>query len=224
MKCTNCGTECASEARFCGNCGYPLGGAAAPSPSPAPAALAPTVVYPAPTGAPVQPAMPDSARQYARYSQALSDMSIEVNDAKQAAYLADQDYLRYKSSLRNCLIAGVVIAICLGGGIFQFMSSNAASSGTEMSSIIIATVIFTIAGFFMPFGFTPMKNFIRDHGFFVVFSAMFLVMAAALAYMFSIIAGPIYLIYLLCVIPDKKRTAAKLHAHADEMMAAYQAM
>ena len=104
------------------------------------------------------------------------------------------------------------------------MSANAAESGTEMSSAIIATVIFTIAGFFMPFGFTPMKNFVRDHGFFIVFSAMFLVFAAVLAYMFSIIAGPIYLIYLLCVIPDKKRTAAKLHARADEMMAAYQAM
>ena len=224
MKCTNCGTDCASEARFCGNCGRPLYGAATPQSLITLAEPTPAATYPTPTGSPVQSATPDSARQYARYSQALSDMSAEVNNAKQAAYLADQEYLRCKNSLKNCIIAGIVIAVCLGGTIFQFMSANASSSGIEMSSIIISTAVLAIEGFFMPFGFTPMKNFIRDHGFFVVFSAVFLAAAAMLAFSLAVIIGPIYLIYLLCAIPDKKREAARLRAHANEMMAAYQAM
>lgn len=227
MKCTNCGTACAPEALFCGQCGAPLANgdnANAPVAQPAAAApaAAPTAVLDAAPAyePPAHAAVSASSRAYARYRQDLADMSEQVKQAKENAFLAEEEHARLKRCLRNCLIAGVVIAAFMAPYLYGAMTD----SGNDPVSAVALGIFGGVSGLFMPFGFTPLKNFIRDHGFFIVFSWVFLAAAAVIAFAFAAIAGPIYLIYLIVKIKSRKRRAAELQAHSNNLTATYQAM
>lgn len=229
MDCPRCGTRLTEEARFCTQCGAPaphgekrrtkrralvlvlvfvvfallLAGDAAPAYEP-----------------PAHAAVSASSRAYARYRQDLADMSEQVKQAKENAFLAEEEHARLKRCLRNCLIAGVVIAAFMAPYLYGAMTDG----GNDPASAVALGIFGGVSGLFMPFGFIPLKNFIRDHGFFIVFSWVFLAAAAVIAFAFAAIANPIYLICLIVKIKSWKRRAAELQAHSNNLTATYQAM
>lgn len=228
MDCPRCGTRLTEEARFCTQCGAPVPhGEKRRTKRRALVLVLVFVVFAlllaggvafAAYEPPAHAAVSASSRAYARYRQDLADMSEQVKQAKENAFLAEEEHARLKRCLRNCLIAGVVIAAFMAPYLYGAMTD----SGNDPASAVALGIFGGVSGLFMPFGFTPLKNFIRDHGFFIVFSWVFLAAAAVIA--FAAIAGPIYLIYLIVKIKSWKRRAAELQAHSNNLTATYQAM
>ena len=169
----------------------------------------------APAGMPVSPyGQPTS--QHAQLASAI----VAAQQASDIANFAEAKYQRLLHTRRTCFIWAIVIAV-LGFqallGMFISAHQSNPDTFTDMGQIIGVCIFLTCCFFFVPFGFAPLKHFIDNHGFFIVFNLVFLCMAAMIALMFSIIVGPIYLIYLMAKIPQAREDALLARQHAQSL-------
>ncbi|MDD6730098.1 MAG: hypothetical protein PUE02_04135 [Eggerthellaceae bacterium] len=119
-----------------------------------------------------------------------------------AAELTSQAEAR-KKTLRHCTIAGIIFAI-LG-----------MSSGTPNEP----GPVLAILGFLTPYGFAPMWHWVQEHGFFIVFNWILLLIAAVLAFFTSIVIAPIYIVRSIRLIKANSSLAKQEQSIADRYAA-----
>lgn len=215
MRCANCGKEIADGSRFCRYCGSGTT-VAAPSPSSDQIAVAASDVIAARdssmhanmahmaqnSDAMVQAmAMYEHMRQRDKQEEMRQQLEYETE-------LATDEYKSLCRTRSNCFIVGIVLAV------LAFL--GAASAGYEDGGVAMGLMFGTMA-FCFPFGFTPIKNALSSWGFFVIFTWMFLIVAALVVFMLSMFIAPIYFIYLQSKIGQAKRVMDA----ANERLAAY---
>lgn len=244
MKCQNCQAENAKEALFCGSCDKPLqiaveptdaksvaqpkAAAVAAKAAPTAAAAVTTAAATATTIVTAKPvnrianAYPhsESMADFARYQRKLNDKADQVKSAKESVYWAETECETLKKRRRNCIIAGIVCVALIGSTMF----ASIAQSITDPLSFALVAVFLGANLFFIPFGLTPVKNFINNHGFFIVFSWMFLAMAAVVLVALAIFIGLPYAIWLNRKISQAEKDLDATTQHAQRLQVEYQAM
>lgn len=247
MKCQNCQAENAKEALFCGSCGKPLQIAVEPADAKsvaqpkavavaakaAPTTVAATTAVTAAATAAVTTVAAEPVNRianayphsegmadFARYQRKLNDKADQVKSAKESVYWAETEYEALKKRRRNCVVAGVVCVALIGSTMF----ASIAHSITDPISFALVAVFLGVNLFFIPFGLTPVKNFINNHGFFIVFSWMFLAMAAVVLVMLAVFIGLPYAIWLNSKISQAEKDLDATTQHAQRLQVEYQAM
>lgn len=209
MKCAKCQTENEREALYCKMCGTSMSGCAGEAAS-AFVEAKPVMLDPVPESAPAVAAVAatiatsyphtESAADFARYQRKLADKAEQVRDAREVAALNAADHEVYRRRRRNCLVVGIVLAVLFAMMYPSWTGSFAVGVGEDpMRSLASHAVLFSLGAFnafFFPFGFTPIKNFIVNNGFFVVAGWLFLALAALLLVMLSMLFGVPYAIWL----------------------------
>ena len=119
---------------------------------------------------------------------------------REVAALNAADHEVYRRRRRNCLVVGIVLVVLFAMMYPSWTGSLAVGVGEDpMRSLASHAVLFSLGAFnafFFPFGFTPIKNFIVNNGFFVVAGWLFLALAALLLVMLSMLFGVPYAIWL----------------------------
>ena len=209
MKCAKCQTENEREALYCKMCGTSMSGCAGEAAS-ALVEAKPVMLDPVPESAPAVAAVAatiatsyphtESAADFARYQRKLADKAEQVRDAREVAALNAADHEVYRRCRRNCLVVGIVLVVLFAVMYPSWTGSLAVGVGEDpMRSLASHAVLFSLGAFnafFFPFGFTPIKNFIVNNGFFVVAGWLFLALVALLLVMLSMLFGVPYAIWL----------------------------
>lgn len=209
MKCAKCQTENEREALHCKMCGTSMSGCAGEAAS-ALVEAKPVMLDPVPESAPAVAAVAatiatsyphtESAADFARYQRKLADKAEQVRDAREVAALNAADHEVYRRRRRNCLVVGIVLVVLFAMAYPSWTGSLAVSMEEDPTYFLAShAVLFSLGAFnafFFPFGFTPIKNFIVNNGFFVVAGWLFLALAALLLVMLSMLFGVPYAIWL----------------------------
>lgn len=143
-----------------------------------------------------------------------SGRGSEARVAAEQASLAAQEYARLRNRRTNCLIAGIMLAFLLGYA-FQIPVRSPENAGYA----IFMAAFGGFVGLTFPFGFMPIKDFIADHGFFIVFAAVFVVILIYLVVIFTLFAGVPYFFHLQSRIASAKRDMELLRGHAEALAA-----
>lgn len=226
MKCQNCQTENVEDALFCENCGQPLQITVTPtvveSDERLTATTSATVIGAAKPVNKIAEAYPhsESMADFARYQRKLNDKAEQVKSAKEAVFWAESELEELKKSRRNCIIAGIVLMVLIG----PLLIESSADSSVNIISSIFASVFLLANMFFIPFGFVPIKNFVNNHGFFFIFSWMFLLAAAMCLVVLALFIGLPYAIWLNKKITKAENEAEAITQHAQRLQAEYQTM
>ena len=240
MKCQNCQAENTKEALFCGSCGKPLQitvapakveSAAQPKAAKAASTTVAAVAASAAAGSTTVTAKPvnrvgnayphsESMADFARYQRRLNDKADQVKSAKEAALWAESECEALKKRRRNCVIAGIVCMVLFGLMLFD----SIASSTSDPLALAVITVFMLANFFFLPFGFVPIKNFINNHGFFIVFSWAFLAVAAAALLILAVFIGLPYAVRLNRKIAQAEQDVEASAQQAQRLQVEYQAM
>lgn len=173
MFCSNCGKELNEGTRFCGGCGTPV----------ASGQLA-TVAAPTNQGLTYE----DLIRfQQAKDAKHQYDTAVQQAQEWQAA--AQANYTQVKRRFDTCLGLGVIIAVAtiIGFGAWA-LSPEEADVGSRALILffgLFAAVIYAA----IPFGFCPIIDFVKNCGFFIVFTWVFVAMLFAALVMFAAFAG-----------------------------------
>lgn len=194
MFCAVCGSKVVEGAGFCGKCGSKVGAQNHIQQS---------------GGLSIE----DVAALHRRMAYA-SERERKAGEAAQQAALATQEYTRLRNRRTNCTIAGIMLAFLLG---YAFLIPVKDSS--NVGSIILMASLGAFVGLTFPFGFMPIKDFISNHGFYIVFAAVFFAVLFVLVIFFTIFAGIPYFFYLQSKIGAAKRDMDLLQGHADALAA-----
>lgn len=237
MKCAKCRTENAADALYCKMCAASMnGGTESVLAAPAEDGLATIEVAPdasfavAATASTIAAAYPrsESAADFARYQRKLADKADQVKDAKEAAGLAAADHELYRRRRRNCLVVGIVL-VALFAFAFPSWSESFATSMEENSVSSLASNFFLFSlgalnAFLFPFGFTPIKNFVVNNGFFIVAGWLFLALAALALVVLSMLLGIPYAIWLNWKVSKSRKNAEEAVEFARLSELEYQSM
>lgn len=189
MFCAKCGNEAAEGAGYCGACGAKL----------------------------VNPNRPQQSaregRTFADSMEAYRRQQAKVREAQEAAEnatLAAQEYFRLRSRRTNCVICGVFLAFAFG-----YLMQMPVQLSEDVGATVFMTALGAFWGLVFPFGFMPIKDYIVNHGFFILFAAVFVAVLFALVMMFALCAGIPYFFYLQSKIASAKRDKEMLQGYAD---------
>ena len=215
MQCPTCGQALPEEAQFCSNCGTNLhqvaddGAPYEPGQKIAEALAAHVASIGASQqlAAPAAPSAPISSSANAPLPYPLPQ------NAPAGMPVSPYD----QPTSQHAQLASAVLGFQAWLGMFISAHQSNPDTFTDMGQIIGVCIFLTCCFFFVPFGFAPLKHFIDNHGFFIVFNLVFLCMAAMIALMFSIIVGPIYLIYLMAKIPQAREDTLLARQHAQSL-------
>lgn len=172
--------------------------------------------YPLPQNAPIGVPLSAYGQPASPHAQ-LASAIVAAQQANDVANQAEAKYQRLLLTRSTCLIWGIIIAVLsflTFLGIFINAHQTNPDAFVNVGQIVAVCIFLACCFFFTPFGFAPLKHFVDNHGFFIVFNLVFLCMAAMIALMFSIFVGPIYLIYLMVVIPQARQDALLARQHA----------
>lgn len=151
-----------------------------------------------------------------RYKQSLEDKYHEVQDAKECAVLMASEHDMLVRRMRNCCIAGVVVALLI--------LSLLTSLSTFSYNYLWLAVFMAANYFFIPFGMAPIKDFISRHGFVFLASAAFFAMAFVVLIALAFFIGLPYAIWLACKIKSTATEKDNLYEHASALEAEYRGM
>ena len=175
MYCAYCGSRLNGTERFCSKCGNSTAAFAEPA-------------FTSETAAHYLNAHTCTTPTPASWTQGPSRMAIHQAEAN-----------RYRMSLKNCTIAGIILAVMTFGGVAGLLSAGTPGMALTCASIASA--------FFAPFGFAPMLHWIRTHDFFIILNGIILLCALLLAFTIAVIAGPIYIYHAISKIKENERLA-----------------
>lgn len=165
MFCPNCGNELREDACFCGNCGTRVGNA-----------IQPTQQHPANQ----RPLTAEDLKNYHEATRVEREFEKSVERTSEYAVLMKGEYKQLKSRFTMCTILGVIVAVGFGS-----MVMSTASSPNMVVTMIATCGLF----FFVPFGVLPIVDFVKNHGFVVWFSVIFLLILFYFVLLFAIFAG-----------------------------------
>lgn len=230
MICPNCGTTTPNEALFCGTCGAALSDAAVLNNNQ-------QTQFPEPTGRPVSTATPESMgftqsefqkyAQFARYQQDLSNKAENVKIAQQNVYIAQQELDDIKKTQKHCRVAAIVIFITvlsLFPNVFGVSLSSNEYSNLEIAGFFVVWTFVSVYFAFMPYGFTPICRWISNHGFFIVFTWMFIICALMIAMMLAMFIGLPYAFKLRGDIKTAQKQVDYYQEQVNQLQAEYAAM
>lgn len=170
MFCPNCGNELRDNACFCGSCGTQVGND-----------IQPTQQHPANQ----RPLTAEDLKNYHEAARAEREFEKNVERTTEYAALMEDEYKHLKSRFAMCTILGAIIAIGFG------LMSTASSPNVDISASSMAVGTITACGlfFFIPFGLLPIIDFVKNHGFVVWFSVIFLLILFYFVLLFAFFAG-----------------------------------
>ncbi len=242
MNCPSCGHSCPPGAAFCEACGARLQADQAGAESTESARQAPRQASHRTQAQPpaveveakavrqtVRPPVSEEMKSFARYQQSLLDMSRSVRAAKQDALDMEDAHAYYKKVMRNCLLVEIILFVATSIGLAttsdeMLASAFASDDLSEKVGTALAFGLLSVSAFFFPFGFTPLKNFVADHGIFVVASLLFMLIALMIALCLAVLIGLPYMIWLIHRIRATGRMVQEAHAYANDLEAHYQHM
>lgn len=178
MFCKNCGKELTETAAFCGGCGTAT--------SSAQLATAPTAQQVAPAN---QTLTYDDLVRFQQAKQAKDEYDAAVQQAYEWQAAARADLTQVKNRYNTCLGLAVIIAVItifFFGGIAFTPSER--TGDYSMLFLAMAPAAAVLCGA-MSFGFCPIIDFFRNHGFFVIFTWAFVICAFAFLLMIALFAG-----------------------------------
>lgn len=194
MFCPKCRTKNESEARYCGNCGTNL-----ESPESAFTRRQERTVEDSAAFTSTQTAVayePNMARPpievQTQYIPRPEQVATAYADEMRRQQYADE-MTRLRKSLQTCRVIGVVLAVCTVSSLL--MSGLSGDSAMTLPSALVCAVFFGAEAFFLPYGLAPILRWVGSHGFFIVFSWIFLLIAILTLAAAAVIAGPIYAIW-----------------------------
>lgn len=237
MRCPKCRAENAGGALYCKMRGASMGGCegrGAPGPSaetamaPEPAPGAVFAAADADSAATFSYPLAEGAADFARYQRQLADKAEQVKTAREAAALAAADFEMYRRRRRNCVIAGAVLVLLLALSFPSWIESYGANTGDDpLYSLALNVAVFSLGAantFFFPFGFTPIKNFIANSGFFIVAGWLFLMLAASILVLLFMLLGIPYAIWLTLKVRKSRRSAEEAVGFAQKLELEYRSM
>lgn len=182
MFCPQCGNENEAGAAFCYNCGQKMPSLTGGLNGAGVGACA---------------TMPQSAKTFA----------TAVNDEfERRALLSEAERLR--NSLDTCRGAGVLLVILmLVGALLTFLNGSVHAGIVEYC---IAVILGAVWVFFIPYGMAPIVDWTKSHGFFIIFSWIFLFVALVVIGAVACIAGPFYAIHAHKKIKECEQLASRL--------------
>lgn len=172
MFCPNCGNELREDAYFCGSCGTQVGNA-----------IQPTQQHPANQ----RPLTAEDLKNYHEAARAEREFEKNVERTSEYAVLMEDEYKHLKSRFTMRTILGVIVAVGFG----SMLMSTASSPNMDISasSMVVTTIITCGLFFFVPFGVLPIIDFVKNHGFVVWFSVIFLLFLFYFVFLFAFFAG-----------------------------------
>ena len=172
MFCPNCGNKLREDAYFCGSCGTQVGNA-----------IQPTQQHPANQ----RPLTAEDLKNYHEAARAEREFEKNVERTSEYAVLMEDEYKHLKSRFTMCTILGVIVAVGFG----SMLMSTASSPNMDISasSMVVTTIITCGLFFFVPFGVLPIIDFVKNHGFVVWFSVIFLLFLFYFVFLFAFFAG-----------------------------------
>ncbi|MEG2212093.1 MAG: zinc ribbon domain-containing protein [Raoultibacter sp.] len=215
MKCTNCNQENSKEALFCNKCGASITrGETVVNISKQ--TFAKTVIDPYVTETSIEgraasqqgTSAPEGFRDFARYQQQLNVKAAELREAKKIACVAEAEYRHFKDRWTYCSFLSLLFGLGGGYAVVNLLTGQNVSGGSSVFMVLVAGFSAAILAASFPFGFMPLKDFISNHGAFLVFSVAFIVFFSALVMVFCVLAGLPYVLFLRSKIKTSRKTLA----------------